>query len=277
LSDKNNHEGQTGERFFHANPFLPPQSPCIEAHDEYGMHDLDGMLALEIKKEMADRYFGARKRIEEDNREYNQHLQEAYRQMEDQVGFDLIRLYVLLGRESLIHDFFRLTGMRDQVFLDTYLLGSLTIRKRLFKGLFIHGLTRRSRFHHLFFDIYERLCQGVATYSATLQRLIEEGKALAGEVEQFHRTNDLGVMMGFLRRLDGAAMHGDETMRGHLSPQQDEALAEKMRLPVPVAAETLLPAIPSLPDVRTCKVKLRELVDTAFDAQGKPEVGEYAR
>ncbi|MCL2459045.1 MAG: hypothetical protein FWF31_09445 [Desulfobulbus sp.] len=241
------------------------------------MHDMEGMLALEIKKEMADRYFGSRKRIEEYSQEYNQHLREAYRQMEDEVGFDLIRLYVLLGRESLILDFFRLTGMRDQVFLDSYLIGSPTIRKRLFKGLFVHGLTRRSRFHHLFFDIYERLCRGVATYGATLKRLVEEGKAIAEEVEQFHRTNDLGTMMGFLRRLDGGGTHGDGVMRGHLSPQQDNALAEKMRIPVPVAAETQLPAIPSLPEVRMCKAKLRELVDTAFDIQGKPEVGDYVR
>ncbi len=256
---------------------LLSRPPFIEAHDDNGMHDLDGMLALEIKKEMADRYFGSRRRIEEDSREYNQHLREAYRQLEDEVGFDLIRLYILLGRESLIHDFFRLTGMRDQVFLDTYLLGSPTIRKRLFKGQFVHGLTRRSRFHHLFFDIYERLRQGVAIYGATLKRLVEEGMALTGEVEQFHRSNDLGTMMGFLRRLDGGAMHGEGPMRGHLAPQRDSALAEKMQLPVPVAAETHLPAIPSLPDVRACKVKLRELVDTAFDTQGKPEVGEYGR
>ncbi|MCL1980095.1 MAG: hypothetical protein FWG62_03345 [Proteobacteria bacterium] len=236
------------------------------------MHDLDGILALEIKKEIADRYFGSRKRIEEDSREYNQHLREAYCQLEDEVGFDLIRLYILLGSESLIHDFFHLTGMRDEVFLDPYLRSSPTIRQRLFKGLFIHGLTRRSRFHNLFFDLYERLRQGVATYGATTKRLVEEGKALAEEVEQFHRTNDLGTMMGFLRRLDGGG-----AMQGPLQPQQDSDLAEKMRLPVPVAAETHLPAIPSLPEVRAHKAKLRHLADTAFDTQGKPEVGDYAR
>jgi hypothetical protein len=241
------------------------------------MHNMDDMLALEIKREMADRYFGARRRIEEDSREYNQHLQEAYRHMEDAVGFDLVRLYILLGNESLIHEFFRLTGMRDQVFLDPYLLSSPTIRKRLFKNQLIYGLTRRSRFHHLFFDVYNRLRQGATTYGATLKRLIEEGKAITEEIEQFHRTNDLGAMMGLLRRLDSGAMQEERAMPGSVLPQQDSALAERMGFPVPVAAEMRLPAIPSLPAVKTCRAKLRQLADTAFDSQGKPEVRDYAR
>ena len=88
------------------------------------MHDMDEMLSLEIKKEIADRYFGFRKMIEDDSRQYDQHLLEAQRQLENEVGFDLVRLYILLGRESMIHDFFRLTGLRDPMFLDPYLLQS---------------------------------------------------------------------------------------------------------------------------------------------------------
>ncbi|WP_051553615.1 hypothetical protein [Desulfobulbus elongatus] len=241
------------------------------------MHDLEGTLALEIKKEMADRYFGFRKMIEEDSQQYSRHLREAYRQLENEVGFDLIRLYILLGRESLIHDFFRLTGMRDQVFLDPYLLSSPTIRQRLFKGQLIHGLTRRSRFRHLFFDLYDRLRAGVATYTATLRRLVEEGKTIAAEIDEFHRNNDLGTMMGFLRRLDGGAMQEEGPMVGGLSPQRDSALAGKMRLATPIGAETLLPAIPDLPAVHTCRGRLQELVDTAFTVQGKPEVRDYTR
>ena len=84
------------------------------------IHDMEDMLSFEIKKEIADRYFGFRKMIEDDSVQYNQHIQHAYRQLENEVGFDLIRLYILLGRESLIHDFFRLTGLRDQVFLDDH-------------------------------------------------------------------------------------------------------------------------------------------------------------
>lgn len=238
------------------------------------MHDMEELLSLEIKREIADRYFGFRKMIEDSSREYNQHIREAYRQLENEVGFDLIRLYILLGRESLIHDFFRLTGLRDQVFLDPYLLRSASIRQRLFAGQSVHGLTRRSRFHNLFIDIYNRLSEGVSRYRVTLARLVEEGKAIAEDIEAFHRNNDLGTMMGFMRRLDGSFSQQEGSMAGGLSSGRDDYLEEKMRLAAPAGAEHLLPAIPSLPPLKSCRGALRDLIDTAFESQGMPEARE---
>lgn len=239
------------------------------------MHDMEDMLSLEIKKEIADRYFGFRKMIEEDNQQYNTHIQDAYRQLENEVGFDLIRLYILLRQESLIHDFFRLTGLRDQVFFDPYLLQTRTIRRRLFQGQYIHGLTRRSRFHNLFLDIYNRLCAGVETYRNTLKRLVEEGKAIAEEIELFHRKNDLGTMMGFLRRLDSGSVQEEGALAGGVTPLRDTYFEEKMRLSTPPEAEKLLPSLPALPPVKSCKRALAELIDAAFEAQGRPEANDY--
>lgn len=241
------------------------------------IRDMEEMLSLEIKKEIADRYFGFRKMIEDDSKQYNQHVQNAYRQLENEVGFDLIRLYILLGSESLIHDFFRLTGLRDQVFLDPYLLHSPTIRQRLFKGLTIHGFTRRSRFHNLFLDIYTRLSAGVTAYNSRLKQLVEEGKAISREIDDFHRKNDLGTMMGFLRRLDSGSDQEAGAMAGDISPSRDDHFAEKMRIRAPVTADTVLPALPCLPSAKESRKQLRELLDKAYDSQGKPDVSEYGR
>jgi hypothetical protein len=239
------------------------------------MHDMEDLLSLEIKKEIADRYFGFRKMIEEDNQQYNTHIREAYRQLENEVGFDLIRLYILLRQESLIHDFFRLTGLRDQIFFDPYLLQSHTIRRRLFQGQYIHGLTRRSRFHNLFLDIYNRLSVGVETYTSSLKRLVEEGKAITEEIDLFHRKNDLGSMMGFLRRLDGSSIQEEGVLAGGMVPLRDTYFEEKMRLTAPSDAEKLFPAFPTLPPVKSCKRALMELIDAAFETQGRPEVNDY--
>jgi hypothetical protein len=243
----------------------------------YVMHGMDEMLSLEIKKEMADRYFGFRKMIEDDSRQYDQHILEAYRQLENEVGFDLVRLYILLGRESLIHDFFRLTGLRDPLFLDPYLLQSASIRRRLFRGQAIHGFTRRSRFHNLFFDIYNRLCEGLAHYGATLKQLVAEGRAIAEEIEVFQRKNDLGSMMDFLRRLDSGGLHESGAMTNGFNPQREASLEAKMRITAPDGADTLLPALPPLPPLKSCKGKLQDLLDAAYAAQGQPEVSAFGR
>lgn len=238
------------------------------------MHDMETMLSLEIKKEIADRYFGFRKMIEDDSREYRLHIQEAYRQLEDEVGFDLVRLYLLLRRESLIHDFFRLTGLRDAIFLDSYLLQSKTIRRRLFQGQRIHGFTRRSRFHNLFFDVYNRLQTGMAAYARTFKALAEEGGDIADEIKVFYRKNDLASMMGFLRRLDGGLDSGP--MNASVGPLRDNDLEDKMRITAPASVETLLPAFPLLPPLSTCKSGLGDLLDAAYEEQGQPEARDFA-
>ncbi|MGD9950305.1 MAG: hypothetical protein AB7U29_17775 [Desulfobulbus sp.] len=238
------------------------------------MHGVEEMLSLEIKKEIADRYFGFRKMIEDDSRLYNEQILAAYRQLENEVGFDLIRLYILLHREALILDFFRLTGFRDPIFLDPYLLNADTIRRRLFKGQQIHGFTRRLRFNHQYFDIYLRLQEGLESYATTMNRLVQEGKAIVEEIEVFQRKNDLGSMMGFLRRLDSS--DGD-AMSGELSPMRDSLFEEKMRIPAPNGADTLLPAFPPLPQLKTCKGKLTDLLDKAYAEQHQPEARDYCR
>jgi hypothetical protein len=239
------------------------------------MNGMEEMLSLEIKKEIADRYFGFRKMIENDSREYDEQIRRAYRQLENEVGFDLIRLYILLHRESLIHEFFRLTGFRDPVFLDPYLLQSPTIRRRLFKGQPIRGFTRHARFHHLFFDIYLRLQQSLESYAATMDRLVREGQAIVEEIEVFQRKNDLSSMMGFLRRLDSNADAG--IMTGELAALGDSRFEEKMRIQAPIGADTVLPALPLLPPLKTCKGKLKDLVDRAYGIQNHPEVQHYGR
>ena len=239
------------------------------------MQDIESFLALEVKKEIADRYFGSRKQIEDDSREYDRRVQEALRQLEGTVGVELLRLYLLLGSEPLINDFFRLTGLRDETFLDPYLLRSPTIRRRLLTGQRCHGLTRRACFRNLVLDAYSRLLEAAAAYRATLARLAEEQRAIVEEIDQFHRTNDLGAMMGFLRGLDSAG--GESGLAGAVASGQDSDLAEKMRLQAPPAAGQLLPQLPELPPLKSCRSKLIDLADAAWEQQGRPDIKDLVR
>ncbi|MDX9833901.1 MAG: hypothetical protein RBT36_01645 [Desulfobulbus sp.] len=239
------------------------------------MQDIESFLTLEVKKEIADRYFGSRKLIEDDSKEYDRQVQEAFRHLENSVGLDLVRLYQLLGSEPLVYDFFRLTGLRDETFFDPYLLRSPTIRRRLFAGHRCHGLTRRTRFQNLVLDIYSQLLEGAEAHRAILGKLAAEQETIVEEINQFYRKNDLSEMMGFLRGLDGAGAEGP--LAGAVTSWQDSDLAERMRLQAPAAAEQLLPHLPELPSLKACRSKLLDLADTAYQQQGQPDVRDLVR
>ena len=236
------------------------------------MQDIDQMLSAEVKKEIADRYFGFRKLIEEDIQNYDDQVLASVRRLEQKTGFDLVRLYILLKDRQLIHDFFQVAGLDERLFYDPYLTESPTIKKRVFAGRMVHGLTRNSRFRNLGLDTYEDLRRHINEYRENLEKLRQEQETISEEINLFYRKNDLGTIMGFLRGLGGTGAHKAGDMEGGLTPLTGESLEKKMKVHPPSPVEDLLPDIPPIPPLAEVKGRLKTILDKAYRQQGEPEM-----
>lgn len=236
------------------------------------IQDIDKMLSYEIKKEIADRYFGFRKLIEEDIEDYDNQISTTFKRLEQKIGFDFVRLYILLKDEQVIHDFFRLTGLGEKLFFDPYLTESPTIRKRVFTGIQPHGLTKKNRFRNMVIDTYQSLTLHVEDYRANLKQLSEEQKTITEEINLFYLKNDLSTIMGFLRGLEGADHYKAGAMEGGLVPQSGESLDQKMRVTPPPPVEELLPIFPKIKPYKAIKNELLAIIDKAYHHQGEPEM-----
>ena len=229
------------------------------------MEDITKILSFEIKKEIAERYFGFRKRIEDDKGFYEHRLTTSSLELENKIGFDLIRIYILLHSEDLIHRFAQLTGLPQEFFYDPYFVQSPTIRKRAFSGKKLRGWTKRGRFRNMFFDTYTSLALHVEEYRNTLSELTEEQETIREQINLFYRKNDIDSIMNFIRRIDNADSGRSELMEaGHGSDPQ-HSLDEKMRLRPPLPACDLLPTIPPLPPFKDVQPQLKQLIDEAFE------------
>jgi hypothetical protein len=71
---------------------------------------VEDILAVELKREIAERYFGFRKMIEEDTLDLTEKIKYQLSILEKRISYELIRIYVLLQVETLIHEFMELTG-----------------------------------------------------------------------------------------------------------------------------------------------------------------------
>ena len=235
------------------------------------MNELDQILSLEFKKEVADRYFGFRKLIEDDIKAYNEQLLISFRHLEQTIGLDLIRIYILLNHPKLIEKFFKLTGLEDNIFFDPYLLESPTIKKRVFYGYHSKGLTKRRRFTHLFLEIYQELDQYLESYDFTLQKLINEQETITEEIKLFYRNNDLSSILGFFRNLESDGFAPPVAATGEIQAEGDARLEHKMRVQQPQAVETILPVMKPLKSYKSIKSPLSQLIHQAFDQQGRPD------
>ncbi|NOQ45993.1 MAG: hypothetical protein GQ559_04880 [Desulfobulbaceae bacterium] len=237
--------------------------------------DIEKMLSFEVKKEIADRYFGFRKLIEDDILDYDSQVIAAFRRLEQKIGFALVRIYILLKDERVIHDFFQVIGLKEKLFFDPYLTESPTIKKRVFTGQQPHGLTRKSRFRNMVTDTYESIAEHIDEYRVNLKVLAEEQEVIAEEIRLFYQKNDLSTIMGFLRGLGGSDAYKSGAMEGGLTPRTGESLEEKMLVTAPPPVDELLPILPEVAPLGKIKGKLKPIIDRAFELQGQPEMRDF--
>lgn len=229
--------------------------------------DINDVLAYEIKKEIADRYFGFRKLIEDDKLDFAEKTRQYSFILEKRISFDLIRIYIILKDEDLIQRFLALTGLVTDLFYDPYLTQSNTIRERVFSGVHIHGLTHAGRFKNMVFECYERLEVHIIEYRAKFDELEKYRADISEEIETFYRKNDLGSIMGFLKTLGDPNKSG--SMEGGMEMGMAQSMEKKMRIDPPLPPEHYLPIIPPLPNLATVRPALKEIIREAYERHGK--------
>jgi len=230
--------------------------------------NFEDIMAVELKKEIAERYFGFRKMIEEDTLDLMEKMQYQLSILEKRISFDLIRVYILLKEEDLIQGFMELTGWVERLFYEPYITESETIRNKVFKGVRIRGLTRGGRFKNLVFDAYERLVEHVQHYRENLEEIETSRETINEEIKLFYRKNDIGNIMGFLRSIDSAG--SCENTMG-INPQNGsaECFENKMRIETPPPIHPELIDIPPLIPLPNIKKEFKKLVDRAYKLHGE--------
>lgn len=230
------------------------------------MEDFAKSIAFEVKKEIAERYFGFRKVIEDDLNEYQKEVIASALKLETKIGFDLLRIYALLQKNHLIQRFYKFTRLGEVLFFDSYVASSPSIRKRLFADQHIRGFLRKSRFKNMFFDQYNTLHHHVNDYRAGIAALIEEHEVIEEEIKIFYQKNDISGIMLFLRDLDGDATTSG-TMSGGIINNSTISMESKMRLHAPESVKKLMPVLHAIPKYSDIKKKLKLLVKEALALQ----------
>jgi len=225
--------------------------------------DITEFLSYEIKKELADRYFGFRKLIEEDKGNLEQDLRHSSQTIGNRIVIDLTRIYILLQDDNLISQFLEVSGLGEKFFYDPYIPTSPTLRAKVFMGVKARGLTTSGRFKNLLMCLYETLAVDIEEYRQRLTELIDSQEAIEEEIKLFYKKNDISTIMGFLRAIDGdQTTHG--SLQGELTNGFSERLEKKMRVMPPIKVVDELPIIPPITPLPQIKKKIKKLAEQAL-------------
>ena len=231
----------------------------------------DEFLGDEIKRDIAERYFGFRKLIEEDTIALKDKIKRHSFILEKRISFDLIRIYVLLKDDKLIKEFLALIGLHEELFYDPYLADSPTITERVLKGVTITGFFRYSRFKNFILDCYENLTFHARLYAEKIEALEIEQNTIAEEIKHFYRSNDLSAILHFLQSLETPQA---STMQGGLEVGMADGLDKKLYIQPPQPIENMLTILPPLKPLSEIKGPLKKLIRKAY-AKQTPQILDY--
>ncbi len=237
------------------------------------MENIENILALEVKNELAKRYFGFRKIIEEDTAAYFENIKKASQQLEETVGHDLVRIYSILNQQSLLQQFFKLTGIPENLFTAAF-INTAPAKDDIITQQKFRGFTRKGCLHNLFFDAYDCLFIDTLAFREAFSRLVLDHETIREQIRIFYRKNDIHTIFQFLRSLDSSSMHDGLPA---FNADSGMSMDAKLRIEPPPPVSELLPEVAPIPTAKKIRKELKALVTEACIQQPLLDLRDFRK
>lgn len=235
------------------------------------MDDLANVLAIEIKQEIAGRYFGFRKKIEIQIGNYLDILKTCRAgQLEllDTIGRNLFTIRAILKDPNLFSDFIKIAGLPEQFCSFENIVNiPIPFQEKTHSLLCkIKGprFASRLRLNKLMQKQYQELYNHVEHYLKVQNELVEMHEEINDNIKIFYRNNDIGAILDFLRQIDhpdSPQNNSTQTLHSRASKQSLEA---EMQIKLPPAVETQIPIFRRLLPISAVKSKAKILLENAL-------------
>jgi hypothetical protein len=224
------------------------------------MDDMDlalEALKIQIKKEIIDNYFAARRDIEEDTQALED-LVAAYHQEYSRLSPLFSALYAALGAEAAIDRLMQLLSLVDWPFYEDYLKLTPADRERQLQKHRRWGLTAGGRRLNLVHDIYQKLISRSQGLKEQYDKVMICLRLLNEDVQKFNQSFDFGLIAAQIEAMEGGA----PVIGGGLLSGEREELSTRMRFKRKKLSPEQAPPPPALPPWKAVKGQVKEILRT---------------
>jgi hypothetical protein len=224
------------------------------------MDDMDlalEALKIQIKKEIIDNYFAARRDLDEDTQALEDEVA-AYQKERDRLSPLFSALYAALGAEAAIDRLMQLLSLVDWPFYEDYLKLTPAERERLLQRHRGWGLTAGGRRLHLVHDIYQKLIPRCQSLKEQYDKVMIRLRLLNEDVQKFNQSFDFGLIAAQIEAMEGGA----PAIGGGLLSGEREELSTRMRFKRKKLSPEQAPPPPALPPWKAVKGQVKEILRT---------------
>jgi hypothetical protein len=227
------------------------------------MENIADAIAFEVKKEIAERYFGTRRRIEEETGHYLRLLTESSADYSARIGKDLQRLRLMFDDEVIFRDVLFLIDLPEEFYLKCQEIQpeSALVLLKNFHG---RGLTRVRRYRDLVHKTYRALTVTVEEYRTNFADLAEMHEEICREISEFERRNDLSGILGFFRDFDRTGNWRASVLQGEIPLSRGMDLGQDLRLHPPPPVTEVMPPLPAPVPLEASKSRFDQLLNAAY-------------
>jgi hypothetical protein len=227
------------------------------------MENIADAIAFEVKKEIAERYFGTRRRIEEESSLYLRLLTESSAEYSARIGKDLQRLRLMFAEEVFFRDLLSLIGLPEEFSRKCQEIQAESAQV-LLKNFHGRGLTKVRRYRDLVHKTYRALIMTIEEYRTNFADLHEMREEICREISEFERRNDLSGILGFFREFDRTGNWQAGVLQGDIPFSRGMDLGQDLRLHPPPAVTEVMPSLPAPPPLEAFKSRVDQLLNAAY-------------
>jgi hypothetical protein len=228
------------------------------------MDDFAKAITYQLKQDIANRYFGFRKRIETESNQYLLNLQSANQKYEVGIKTNVQRMHCLLQSDLLFQSFITFTKLPGEIWHCPTEPQSPSQWQMLFADLKGEGLTRKRRYRNLVYKVYRLLASDITAYQDVFIRLEEEHEDICKQIDLFYRKNDLSGILNFLRELDNP----DGLRSGLLQTDRplltSQSMEEELRIIPPPKVTSNMHSLDGIPSMEEAKPTFNGLLKQAY-------------
>ena len=227
--------------------------------------DIEKALAYQVKREMAERYFGMRRLIERDIgnlRTMIKELDDIYRQ---KIGPALTRIYSLLMGEEFINEFLQLCGWKVKPFWELYIRESEKMKIQALKAVKSHGWLKSSRFSNLLVDSYRVLYDSYLAFNGVREEVLDEIAVVQEEISRFSHNYSLDEIMSFLRGLSPEDESAVSVFGKNIDSSKMGELEERLAFEDVSVLEDEIPSLPRLPEPEEIEDRIKDMAHRVYE------------
>lgn len=228
------------------------------------MEDIANILAYEIKADLAKRYFGCRKQLENDSSDYLTALLDLSTQGKHNISSTLAKICSLLSARDIYLSFLHFTRLPEVFFCTPSDIAQITQPQNLIAEFHPWGMTRKRKYTKTVHLLYSQLEKDVLHYCDDFSKVQNHYDCICSDLKSFYKNYDLSTTLQFLKEIDDPDKGRATLLNNQPNTDRNNCIDAKLQIPRPSPPAPTMPPLHPITPIKEATGQLNSYIQRGY-------------